>query len=150
MALTERKQKYAEARIRGLEPYEAAISAGCPEKSAKRQARRLEKDPDVLAAMGRQISVNDSAKEERSPADLPDIPDAWIPDGSEDSKDFLIGIMSDPQASPKMRFEAARALLPYQHAKVGESGKKGSKNQAAKEAGKGKFAAGRPPLKAVK
>jgi phage terminase small subunit len=47
------------------------------------------------------------------------------------------------------RMDAAKALMPYRHKKVGEAGKKEAKQEAARKVA-GKFAAGAPPrLRAV-
>jgi phage terminase small subunit len=65
MALTEQKRRYAEARMSGASKKEAAIAAGCPEKTASQAASRYEKDPDVLAAIGRTQVVKAAVKHER-------------------------------------------------------------------------------------
>lgn len=61
---------------------------------------------------------------------------------------FLTGVMKDPLADIKLRADAAKALLPYKYAKVGEGGKKEQRQGAAKTAAGGKFAATpAPPLR---
>ena len=64
---------------------------------------------------------------------------------SDDSKVFLLALMNDTGADLKLRADAAKTLLPFQHAKPGEAGKKDERAAAAKVAGAGKFGAGAPP-----
>ena len=63
----------------------------------------------------------------------------------DDAKEFLIQVMNS--GTPTMRLDAAKALLPYQHAKVGEVGVKEKRQQAAAEVASagGMFAPGAPP-----
>jgi phage terminase small subunit len=70
-------------------------------------------------------------------------------DGAEDAKTFLIGVMTDAEVDARLRIDAAKALLPYQHQKIGEAGKKEGKQAAAKVAGAGRFAPAVVPLKLV-
>ena len=145
MALTEQKRRYAEARLSGEGKKQAAISAGCPEKTASQAASRLEKDPEVQAAMGRAVAVNSAKKTDQPAAD----PDPYIPAAADDPIDFLKGVMKDLVADPKLRIDAAKALLPYTHGKVAEQGKKDQKANAAKKASAGRFGQGAPPRLAV-
>lgn len=145
MALTEQKRRYAAARLSGLGKKAAAIEAGCPEKTAAQAASRYEKDPDVQAAMGRQLKAAD-AKVDSVSAD----PAPYIPDKSDDPLEFMRQVMNDLQADPKLRLDAAKSLAAFTVAKPGEKGKKEEKADAAKSAGKGKFASAPPPLRAVK
>lgn len=69
---------------------------------------------------------------------------------SPDPQKFLLDLMNDPAADPRMRLEAAKALMPFMHGKPGASGKKEERAQAAKKAGSGKFAPVAPPLRLVK
>ncbi|MCP3721740.1 terminase small subunit [Paraburkholderia sp. CNPSo 3272] len=57
-----------------------------------------------------------------------------------DPKAFLIAAMNDGRTEPKLRVDAAKALMPFVHAKVGETGKKDAKGAAAEKAAN-KFAA---------
>jgi hypothetical protein len=49
-----------------------------------------------------------------------------------------------------LRLDAAKSLAAFTVAKPGETGKKGQKADAAKQASQGRFAASPPPLRAVK
>ena len=62
-----------------------------------------------------------------------------------DPKAFLMGIMDDETADPRVRIDAAKSLLPYCHPKLGEGGKKDQKQADAKKVAGGKFAASAPP-----
>ncbi len=61
-----------------------------------------------------------------------------------DAKVFLMALMNDLEADIKLRADAAKALLPFQHAKV-ENTIKSDKDSAAKKAATGKFGAAAPP-----
>ncbi len=62
-----------------------------------------------------------------------------------DPKAFLESVMADPNADARMRMDAAKALMPFTHQKLGEGGKKDAANEKAKAAGQGKFGARQPP-----
>jgi len=70
-----------------------------------------------------------------------------------DPKDYLLDDMNDPKLDRKDRRDAAKALMPFLHARKGEGGKKEERQDAAKKAGAGKFSAAPPPpshLRSVK
>lgn len=145
MALTEQKRRYAAARLSGMGKKAAAIEAGCPERTAAQAASRYEKDADVQAAMGRQLKV----AEKKVAATSVD-PDPYIPARSDDPLEFMRQMMNDLEADPKLRLDAAKSLAAFTIAKPGEKGKKEEKSDAAKQAGKGRFASAPAPLRAVK
>lgn len=62
----------------------------------------------------------------------------------EDPKDYLRFVMNDPGANPRLRNDAAKALLAVEHKKPVEVGKKAARAEAAKNVA-GRFAAGSPP-----
>ena len=86
-----------------------------------------------------------SGPKPREPVKL-DIP---VPIGDslahKDPKIFLLALMNDLEADVKLRADAAKALMPFMHAKLGEGGKKDQKQDAALKAASGKFAAAAPP-----
>jgi phage terminase small subunit len=58
--------------------------------------------------------------------------------------------MNNCEADIRLRLEAAKCLMPYQHAKPGELGKKENQAAAAQRViATGKFAASAPPLRCV-
>jgi phage terminase small subunit len=65
-----------------------------------------------------------------------------------DAKMFLMALMNNLEADIKIRADAAKALLPFQHATV-ENTVKDDKKEAAKKAATGKFGAAAPPLRVV-
>lgn len=144
MSLTQQQRKYAEARMTGLSVRESALAAGCPEKTASQAGSRLEKHPNVIAHLARLKRV----ESETIPGSGADAPPALAIDRGEyidDPKDFLKKVMNDRLLDSKVRTQAAIALLPYDHAKLGETGKKEQKNQAAGQVVKGRFAPAAPP-----
>lgn len=144
MALTEQKRRYAAARLSGASKKQAAIDAGCPEKTAAQAASRYEKDPDVQAAMGRSVAVAQQRKND------PKIdPDPHIPAQAGDPLEFMRSMMNDLEAEPKLRLDAAKALAAFTVAKPGEQGKKDQKADAAKKASAGRFGQSAPPRLAV-
>jgi phage terminase small subunit len=79
-----------------------------------------------------------------APAPAPKVDSTVESQGVEDPKEFLSSLMNDARADVKLRFEAAKALMPFVHAKIGEVGKKDQKqNDAQKVAGR--FTASAPP-----
>ena len=67
-----------------------------------------------------------------------------------DPKDFLLSVMNDLESEPKLRVDAAKALMPFVHPRKGESGKKDQAQAKAEQASTGKFGARRGPLRSVK
>lgn len=63
----------------------------------------------------------------------------------DDPLKFLKAVMNDATTDAKMRVDAAKAMLPYTHQKLGEGGKKDAAAGAAKRAAAGKFASAPPP-----
>lgn len=155
--LTPTQELFFQATLRGEKPEQAAISAGL--KSPKPSGFRMRKHPAIVAALANVgISTSgvkpakpgstQSASEEDAAAELATIE---IPE-TEDPKVFLTALMNCPKAGVKARLEAAKALLPFEHSKIGEKGKKATKAEsAANAAAEGnKFGArASPSLKAV-
>ncbi len=65
-----------------------------------------------------------------------------------DPKVFLLALMNDLEADVKLRADAAKALMPFMHPKIGEN-VKDARHDAAKKASVGKFGAAAPPLRIV-
>jgi phage terminase small subunit len=63
---------------------------------------------------------------------------------TEDPVKFLEGLMNDPAQDIRIRSDAAKALLPYKHKKLGEGGKKEQQADDAKKVA-GRFSTGAPP-----
>ncbi len=60
-------------------------------------------------------------------------------------KAFLLAVMADAGYDARVRVDAAKALLPYTHARKGEAGKKEERQEAAGKAIGGKFAPAAAP-----
>ncbi|WP_175122318.1 terminase small subunit [Achromobacter animicus] len=170
MALTDKKRRFVDALLSGLTGAKAAIHAGYSENGAAQAAARLMRDKHVLAAVGRIAEVNKSVnknrinkkaespnpKETDSPASGPQATaaDTDLIDGiglkalglTSDPRAVLVAIMNDAGEEPKLRLEAAKALMPFTHGKIAEQGKKGAKQEAANKAATGgRFAPPPPP-----
>jgi phage terminase small subunit len=64
---------------------------------------------------------------------------------ADDPLEFLLGVMNDPGADAALRVRAAIAAAQYVHTKTHDGGKKEAREEAAKQAGAGKFSAAAPP-----
>lgn len=64
-----------------------------------------------------------------------------------DPLEFLQLVTSNPANDARLRIGAAVALMPYVHAKLGETGKKDEKREAAKKAGALRCASSQPPVR---
>lgn len=151
-------EKFVAAIVRGLNQTEAAIAAGLSEKSAQAAGARLRKKKSVVDALaaigfstpGAPITIPAPKAQDPAPEEVVDI---GLPQ-TEDSLQFLEAVVANPNIPLGRRLEAAKTLLPFQHAKIGEKGKKATKAEgAANAAAEGnKFGARAAPaaLKAVK
>jgi phage terminase small subunit len=158
MALTPKKRAFVDAVRGGASNRDAAIAAGCPEKTASAAGSRFAKDKDVVAELhklnalfpvnGDVKSVNaemppgepDSAESEDGPAGF-DLGRALT---HRDPKDFLLAVMNDLGSEAKLRVDAAKALMPFVHQRKGEGGKKEERQKAAEQAAS-KFGRQSPP-----
>ncbi|MDN8246524.1 terminase small subunit [Acinetobacter baumannii] len=141
MALTEKKKAFALAKQKGKDNKEAAILAGCPEKTASAAGARLAKDPDVIAYLER---LEKATPEQVVKHDVKPLTTNTTIDAAKNLADplvFLESVYSDPVEDMALRVRAAQAALPYVHGKVAEKGKKETKAETAREGSKsGKFA----------
>ncbi|MCO7634118.1 terminase small subunit [Pseudomonas guariconensis] len=157
MALTDKKRRFVDALLSGATNREAAIAAGYSEKTASQAGSKLAKDADVLAEVGRRLhekaESSTKVKPGRKVKDDPAAPEASSEvtfATTDDPRVFLTELMNADGADLRMRLEAAKTLMPYVHGKVADQGKKEQKAEAAKQAGKGRYAQGKPPLSVVK
>lgn len=155
--LNESQQKFVAATLRGATPKEAALAAGLAEASARNAGARMRKHPKVVAALAA-AGIGTAPPPPGNPKATPAASaaaDMQLVDTlpkTEDAQEFLIALMNDPKAGIKARLEAAKALQPFQHAKIGEKGKKETKAEGAKQtaAGGDVYSTRKPPsLKAV-
>lgn len=161
--LTEKQDQYARNRAAGVKQKEAAIAAGFSALTADKQASALERRDDIKKAIARYkkemrsngmnptgVVVDEVADEDSKKRQMPRAK-------YDDPIQFLEDLMNHKHMPVAMRADAAKQLLPYKHARIGEKGKKESAKDRAKEIasggkgdGKPKFATKRPPpLKVV-
>lgn len=144
MSITNQQRLYAEARFAGMNKKESALAAGCPAKTASQAGSRLEKHPNVVAHLAR-LKANES---ETVPGAGKDAPPPGVETSMvfyDDPMDLLKAEMNNPLLDPRVRIQAATALLPYQHQKLGESGKKEKADDAARGVATGRFQPAKPP-----
>lgn len=158
MALTGKERAFADAVLAGLSNKEAAIAAGYSPKSASAAGSRLVKKPGVaqyLAEQRKQAGDEpvDKLKKTAGKSPAASAPLARPPFdfaalvNFSDPKAFLKAVMNEPKVDIKQRVEAAKALMPFEHERKGEGGKKQAKDDAAKQAAN-KFAT--PPAPGIR
>jgi phage terminase small subunit len=151
MALTGKKRAFADAVLAGFSNKEAAIKAGYSALTASAAGSRLVKDEKVAAyiALAR-ASASSAAQTTSTPAAAaPAVPltpafDINAALMHTDPKNFLTIAMNDQALDAKSRIDAAKALLPFTHKKLGETGKKEQQSENAQKAS-GRFGAAPPP-----
>lgn len=160
MVLTDKQRQFVDAKARGASNKEAAEAAGSKASTAAAAGSRWANDPKIAAAIlarRAELSVNPERKRKKSnPAEAtqPEVDDQGgeyldcLPD-TDDPLVWLLALMNEPKAKVFDRRNAAQTAVPYVHGKKGEAGKKEQKADAAKEAGRGKYASGKPPLTVV-
>jgi len=160
MALTPKKRAFIEAVRGGASNKDAAIAAGCPEKTASAAGSRLAKDPDVVAELHKLNAlhpvkvVNGRGPEQSAEFSGPDAEPSGFDIGKalahRDPKDFLLAVMNDLGSEPKLRVDAAKALMPFVHQRKGEGGKKEQAKEKAAQVAAGRFGTRKGPLQSVK
>lgn len=151
MALTGKKLAFGKALWAGKSNKEAAVIAGYSEKTASASGSRLAKDEDVkayLVEMQKRAAARQpkkpAARASKPPASGPDVLDDDLLESDSDPREFLRKAMLNGALEPRQRIDAAKALLPYEHPKLGEGGKKDQqKANAAKAASR--FTSAPPP-----
>lgn len=157
MALTGKKRAFADAVLAGKSNKDAAIDAGYSAATASAAGSRLVKDEDVVAYLSKQREKAEKRANSAQSDSQDEVTEAAVSAGFDlssimafkDPKDFLLAAMNDPETEQRLRIDAAKALMPFVHQKLGEGGKKDAKDDAAKRAAN-KFAVTAPPkLKVV-
>lgn len=145
MALTGKKRAFADAVLAGFSNKEAAIRAGYSAATAAAAGSRLVKDKDVAAYLAERKAAPKDVPYVAAPSSAPkptfDISAALM---HSDPKAFLLAAMNDGELEPKLRIDAAKALMPFTHAKLGEGGKKDQKQEEAKKVAS-RFGQAAPP-----
>lgn len=149
---TQKQQAYIENRAAGLKKKAAAEAAGYSPATAEAQANNMERRADIKNAILKgKRNIKSSGVASDAPADDVD-EDAKYKMPKEkytDAKEFLIDAMNLRGLPVAARADYAKALLPYQHARIAEKGKKQGEVEAAREIAAGgkrsKFAKKAPP-----
>lgn len=142
MALTGKKRGFADAVMAGKSNKDAAIDAGYSPATASAAGSRLVKDKDVVAY------IKARKKSAKNPAPAADSGESGRDLDADlrysDPKQFLIDAMNATDEIPRHQIEAAKALLPFMHQKLGEGGKKEQQKEAANKVAS-RFAPAAPP-----
>ena len=144
MALTAKKKLFADAVMRGKSNRDAAIEAGYSAATASAAGSRLVKD----TAVAEYLKKCQEETKEAPPKSATSAFDINRALQYSDPQAFLLATMNDSRTEDKLRIDAAKALMPFMHQRLGEGGKKDAKEEAAKKAAS-KFGALSPPLRLV-
>lgn len=140
MSLTPKQAAFVVAYLVDSNGKKAAIKAGYSKAGAEVAASRLLRHPKVAEALkkARKPAPEAPRDEPAQPFNLATVMQ------HKDPRAFLLAAMNDTDLEPKLRVDAAKALMPFEFAKKGEGGKKEQQEDAAKKVA-GRFAAAAPP-----
>ena len=149
--LTAKQRLFTDAVEAGKSNKDAAIAAGYSAKTAMQAGSRLARDPAIAAHLAG-LKSGAPAKKAEAPEQAAPVQQQAAPAFSisaammhSDPKHFLMAAMNDGELDDKLRIDAAKALMPFVHGKIGDAGKKDQRQDAAKKVAGGKFAAAAPP-----
>lgn len=137
--LTAKQQAFVTNKVAGCTNRDAALAAGYSVAAASTTADKLMAMPAIRSAI-KAASPSVATK----PGAVPVMPRKHYPD----AMSYLMDTMNHPQLPIALRMDAAKALLPYQHARLGEQGKKEKAKDRAHKLTTGKrgtFAPKQPP-----
>ncbi len=118
--LTEKQRQFVTNKAAGVPNREAAEAAGYSVRSADVTAGKLMMRPDIQAAIKAAASVGITTNNDPMPRKH-----------YADPMHFLEDVMNQAKMPLAMRVDAARQLLPYKHARMGEVGNKASAKERA-------------------
>lgn len=121
MKFTEKQQAFIANKASGVSNRDAAMAAGYSMASADVRAAELMRRPEVKAAIRAAKTGPGVDAKSTMPRKHYD-----------DPKTFLQDVMNNAQLPIGMRVEAAKQLLPYEHARMGEIGKKEKAKESAR------------------
>lgn len=142
--LTAKQRAFVVNKAAGVQNRDAAIAAGYAVAAADVTAAKLLKKPAIVSA----IKAATKAQGVDIDSGQPSMPS----DKYADAMSFLVDVMNHTKLPIAQRADAAKQLLPYHHARIGEAGKKEkAKDRAhALVGGRAKFAPkGAPQLRVV-
>lgn len=153
--LTKKQQLFVKERNSGASKTKAAIAAGYSANTAAAAGCRLAKHPlvmplltvKIVAPAPRKRSVKKAEPVVTQPAPAAAVappPPEPPAEPYEDPRIYLRDVMNDVLENPRLRLDAAKALLASEVRKVGEVGKKAARVDAAKKIA-GRFSANAPP-----
>lgn len=129
--LTEKQRKFVQAKLQGKSNKEAAIEAGYSERSAGMTGSQLMQNPLIKSYLesGIKSDLGDGG------TSLPLVASALALELETiaDPLEYLRSVYTDHRQPEKLRIEAAKAALPYVHGKVGDIGKKQSREDEAND-----------------
>lgn len=134
MLLNDKQELFARNMAAGQNQKESCINAGYSENGAAAAASRLMRNPEILARIeelrAQPAELNNDVNKVVKSAHAA-MPAQIVPDN--DPMLFLQSVINDERWPPKLRVDAAKALMPYVHARIGEAGKKETALDAAIE-----------------
>ncbi|MFC7301008.1 terminase small subunit [Cognatiluteimonas weifangensis] len=139
--LTQKQRTFAENKAAGMTNRDAAIAAGYAVAAADATGYKLTQHPGVRAEIKAATKGTPTVDTKSS---MPAMPRKHY----DDAKQFLLDAMNLASLPIAVRGDYAKALLPYQHARMGETGKKEKAKDRAREIarnGRHKFATKQPP-----
>lgn len=140
--LTEKQRQFVANKAAGVPNREAATAAGYSPTSAAVIAANMLQRPHIREAIKH-------AQESASVTVTPDS-SAMPRKHYADAMAFLQDVMNHVRLPVAVRMDAAKNLLPYQHARIGEKGKKEQRQEAAHGvARRGRFTPKQPPTLGV-
>lgn len=134
MSLTPKQMAFVKAYVVDSNGKKAAIKAGYSPASAAVEANRQLKKANVAAEIKRRRALADSAVKAVEIQQTAFVPNLIAAFEIKDAEFFLLKTMNDPEVEMKLKVESAKALLPYQKAKIGETGKKQQQKETASKA----------------
>ncbi|MEJ2789473.1 MULTISPECIES: terminase small subunit [unclassified Pseudoxanthomonas] len=139
-AMTKKQQAFVTHKVAGCTNRDAAIAAGYAPGSAAQAGDRLAKHPAVRKAIAAATKTGPGVDTKTS---APAMPRSKY----NDPKSFLLDVMNLDGLPIAVRADAAFKLMPYMHARMGETGKKESAKEKARDIARGrsKFATKAPP-----
>lgn len=129
--LTDKQQAFVANKAQGCTNRDAAISAGYAVGSASVAADKLMAMPAIRAAL--KAAGKATPGVDTKTVNTPTMPRAKY----SDPISFLEDVMNHQQLPVAMRADAAKQLLPYKHARMGETGKKATKKENAQAIARG-------------
>lgn len=155
MALTDKKRRFADALLAGASKSRAAIDAGYSAKTAPQAGSKLSKDKDVTEYLQRRAELDAPVPKVKSEVKKVNASETVAQSTSSfDSRALLERIARDNEKlNPDLAAKIALGLMPYDHPKKGDIGKKETAEAALQKVAKGKFGQSAPPpthLRSVK